>query len=45
VPAQKGGDVTEHNPEEPMAIVAADADPAELPDKLVDALLGGASSY
>jgi hypothetical protein len=34
--------LTEHLPEETMAIVASDADPADLPDELIDELLAGA---
>ena len=34
--------MTEQLPEETMAIVASDADPAELPDELIDELLAGA---
>jgi Transposase, Mutator family len=34
--------LTEHHPEETMAIVASDADPADLPDELIDELLAGA---
>ena len=34
--------MSEHQPEETMAIVASDADPADLPDELIDELLAGA---
>jgi putative transposase len=34
--------MSEHHPEETMAIVASDLDPADLPDELIDELLAGA---
>jgi putative transposase len=34
--------LTEHHPEETMAIVASDLDPGDLPDELIDELLTGA---
>jgi hypothetical protein len=34
--------MSEHHPEETMAIVASDVDPADLPDELIDELLAGA---
>jgi putative transposase len=34
--------MSEHHPEETMAIVASDADPDDLPDELIDELLAGA---
>src|SRR2546421_6241012 len=34
--------MSEHHPEETMAIVASDLDPDDLPDELIDELLAGA---
>jgi hypothetical protein len=34
--------MSEHHPEETMAIVASDPDSPELPDELIDELLAGA---